>query len=95
MQMLDNNLDDLLEAWENIKDLPIPVPCTLNEALEFTDLKQTLTTLSHKIRNSRLENDIFTEEICLEQFCNVYNTFSKEYVYRILKNERKSQSTHT
>lgn len=84
MQTLDN-IDELLVAWEKNKDCAIPVPCTLSEALEFTKLKQMLTELSHQIHDSRIKNDLVTEESSIKNFCDTYRIFSKEYVYRVLK----------
>lgn len=94
MQVLDNP-DNLLDSWETIKDAALPLPCTLDEALEFSRQKALLSALSRQVRNSRLENDIITEESCLTQFCAVYERFSKEYVYKVLKNGKLQQSKNS
>lgn len=85
MQQL-TEANDLLDEWELYKDHPIPIPCTLTEALEFTKTKAKLNSLSHQIRNCRLENNDKDELIYLNEFCQIYEVFSKDYVYRILKN---------
>lgn len=90
-----NNVDDLLEQWEQVKNTPIPTPCSLTEALEFTRLKNTISDLSRQIRNSRLENDTHAEEYYLKYFNELYDSFSKDFVYRVLKNDKQTQPIYT
>ena len=85
-----NEANSLLNEWEQYKDHPTPVPCTLNEALEFTKTKEKLNALSYQIRNCRLENNANGEKIHIDQFCQIYDAFYKDYVYKILKNAKRS-----
>ena len=64
----------------------MPIPTTLTEALEFTALKSTISDLSHRIRNSRLENNSEAEEFYTTHFATSYDNFTKEYVFKVLKN---------
>jgi hypothetical protein len=85
MQLLVN-IDDELLQWEKLKNTPIPIPTTLTEALEFTALKDAVSLLSHQIRNSRLENNSEAEEYYVTHFATCYDKFTKEYVFKVLKN---------
>lgn len=78
------NLNDLLEQWEKIKNCSVPTPCTLNEALEFTRYKIELNKLADHIRSDRFNSSISLKDA--QQFVSLYDSFSREYVYRILKN---------
>jgi hypothetical protein len=85
MQLLVD-IDDELLQWEKLKNTPIPIPTTLTEALEFTALKDAVSHLSHQIRNSRLENNSEAEEFYTTHFATCYDKFTKEYVFKVLKN---------
>lgn len=80
-----DDINDLLEQWEQLKNTPIPVPISLNDALEFTKLKDTISNLSHQIRTSRLENSIKAEAYYISHFYVCYYCFTEQFVFRILK----------
>ena len=85
MQLLVD-IDNELLQWEKLKNTPMPIPTTLTEALEFTALKSTISDLSHRIRNSRLENNSEAEELYATHFTTCYTKFTKDYVFKVLKN---------
>ena len=53
----EEDIDELLVRWETLKHTPIPIPSSLDDALNFTLLKDSVSLLSHLIRTSRLENN--------------------------------------
>ena len=81
----EDDIDELLVGWETLKHTPIPIPSSLDDALNFTLLKDSVSLLSHLIRTSRLENNYEDEEHYTSHFYSCYDTFMKEYVFRILK----------
>lgn len=78
------NINDLLEQWDQYRNCSIPVPCTLQEALEFTEHKTQINKLVHNIQNDRFNSSSSIEDE--QQFVKLFESFSREYVYKILKN---------
>lgn len=81
------DIDASMEQWEeHLKNAPVPTPCSLDDAIRYTNLKNTISHLGHKIRVARFENDTEAEEWYIEHFAELYTEFEKDFVYRILKN---------
>lgn len=85
MHQLTDSINEALAEWENLKQTSIPVPCTSAEAIAFTQQKDLVSDLSHKIRISRLENEIVDEELYSDKFLIEFDKFTQDYVYRVLK----------
>ena len=80
-----DNIDTLLEEWNKIKDCVIPTPTTAEEAIRFTNSKDMIASTVHSLQISKLQNDATAEQFWKQNFCNIYNQFTKEYTFRILK----------
>lgn len=85
-QLIHDEVNTLLENWEKLKNLPLPVLLSLDEALRYTHLKDTITELSHNLRLSRLENNTDDEEFYAKHFYELYTVYEKDYVFNVLKN---------
>lgn len=84
-QSTNKEVDILLEQWETMRQLPIPIPMSLDQALQYTRLKDIITELSHNLRISRLENNVEAEQFYIEHFCELYDTFSKDFIIKVLR----------
>lgn len=85
MQAL-TNVDDLLEEWELLKHQHYPNPANKDEVMAFICWKMVIDQHAKNLRTSRLENNKDKETTCAKNFIKAYNSFSKEYIYRVLKN---------
>lgn len=73
------------EWWDRYSNCAIPVPCTLHQALEFTQHKYQLNDLVRSIRKNRFNNDTASVED-EKQFAMLFDSFSKSYFFNVLKN---------
>jgi hypothetical protein len=80
------NVDTLLEEWELLKHQQYPNPANKDEVMAFICWKMTIDEHAKNLRTSRLENNKDKETVCTKKFIRAYNNFSKDYVYRVLKN---------
>ena len=88
MQALTDNIDDLLEEWEEIKHRPMHNRSVADDdsRLKFVLQKFEIIEYSQKLRHARLVNNVKDEEKYAEKFVTAYTNFSKNYVFGILKN---------
>ena len=80
------NTDKLLEEWDPIKRLSTPVSATADEAIKFANIKDNISSTVHALQVSRLQNDSTAEQFWSNHFCEIYNKFNKEYMFKVLKN---------
>lgn len=91
MQQSTSNIDDLLDEWEQIKYVTSHIgPNDELDIFEYMRLKGLLMTYSHELRFARLNNDAKTEQEYTVKFTEAYNNFVKDFVFKVLKNERTS-----
>lgn len=88
MQASIDNIDDLLEEWEQLKHKQYPNPSNKDEVMSFVCWKMTIDEYAKDLRTSRLENNKDKERKCTKNFINAYNSFSKDYVFKVLTNDR-------
>jgi hypothetical protein len=87
MQQLINNVDDLLEQWEEVKYLSSHIGPNDNiDILDYMNRKGQLIHYSQELRYARLSNNIIDEAEYTTKFVEAYTTFSKDFIFRILKN---------
>lgn len=87
---MQRSIDDLIAEWDQIKDCKILTPATLEEAVKFSNTKDSIGSTVHALQISRLQNDLTAEALWSDIFSNMYNQFTKEYTFRILKGDRKT-----
>lgn len=87
MQQLINNVDDLLEQWEEVKYLSSHIGPNDNiDILDYMNRKGQLIHYSQELRYARLSNNIIDEAEYTTKFVEAYTNFSKDFIFRILKN---------
>ena len=94
MQAL-TNVDELLEEWELLKHKQYPNPSNKDEVMSFVCWKMTIDDYAKELRTSRLENNKLKEDNCTSNFIKAYNQFSKDYIFKVLTNDRPTQFTDT
>lgn len=80
------NIDKLLEEWNQIKTITMPMSTTADEAIRFTNIKDNISNTVHALQVSRLQNNSTAEKFYSQQFFEIYNRFNKEYMFKVLKN---------
>jgi hypothetical protein len=91
MQVSDS-IDDLLEEWEYIKRKRLPYAAGIEDLSDYIRSKAEIEGYAHSIRNARLTNDHNQESEFSVKFVESYTQFAKDYVYRVLKDDRQTQS---
>ena len=87
MQQLTNNVDELLEQWEQVKYLSSHISSTDDtDILDYMRRKAQLMHYSQELRFARLSNNTIDEADYTTKFIEAYTTFSKDFIFRILKN---------
>ncbi len=87
MQQLINNVDELLAQWEEVKYLSSHIGPTDNiDILDYMQRKSQLMQYSQELRYARLSNDAIGEAEYTAKFIEAYTNFSKDFIFRILKN---------
>lgn len=86
------SIDELLEEWERIKQLGCPTGDDVGDVSKYTQAKSRVDNVAQEIRNSRLTNNKEQEMRSVAKFIEIYFDFNKDFVYRTLKNDRKTQS---
>ena len=80
------NIDKLLEEWNQIKTITMPMSTTADEAIRFTNIKDNISNTVHALQVSRLQNNSTAEKFYSQQFFEIYDRFNKEYMFKVLKN---------
>lgn len=80
------NVDKLLEEWNRIRDVSVPVSITAEEAIKFANVKDHISILVNALQVSRLQNDSKAEQFYSQQFSESYKNFTKEYIFKVLRN---------
>ena len=92
MQAL-TNVDELLAQWEEIKYLSSHIsPNDDIDILDYMRRKSQLMHYSQELRYARLINNTQNEQEYTVKFTEAYTTFIKDFVFRVLKNDRTTQS---
>lgn len=87
MQQLTNPVDELLEQWEEIKYLSSHIGPNDNiDILDYMHRKGQLMQYSQELRYARLSNNIIDEADYTAKFIEAYTNFSRDFIFRILKN---------
>jgi hypothetical protein len=87
MQQLINNVDELLAQWEEIKYVSSHIGPNDNiDILDYMNRKGQLIHYSQELRFARLSNNTIDEADYTAKFIEAYTTFSKDFIFRILKN---------
>ena len=87
MQQLTNSVDELLEQWEEVKYLSSHIgPHDNIDILDYMQRKSQLMHYSQELRYARLSNDAIGEAEYTAKFIEAYTNFSKDFIFRILKN---------
>lgn len=90
MHPLINNIDEdvsgMLETWEMLKHQTCPKSDGMIEAIVYESAKNQVDCYAQDLRNSRLENNIENEIQFTSKFIETYLDFSRDYVFRTLKN---------
>jgi hypothetical protein len=90
MQASANNLDDLLEEWEQVKRKRLPFTSGMEDLTDYIQYKTEIEGYAHNIRCARLTNNQIEESQFAIKFIESYNQFAKDYVYRVLKDDKPS-----
>jgi hypothetical protein len=87
MHQLTNTVDELLEQWEEIKYCSSHIkPTDDTDILDYMRRKAQLMGYSQELRYARLQNNTKVEAEYTEKFIAAYTTFSRDFIFRILKN---------
>ena len=87
MQQLTNPVDELLEQWEEMKYCSSHIsPTDDTDILDYMRRKSQLVHYSQELRFARLSNNTIDEADYTAKFIEAYTTFSKDFIFRILKN---------
>lgn len=86
MQALTNNVDDLLAQWEEIKYCSSHIRSDDIDILDYMRRKGQLMHYSQELRYARLQNNIDVEAEYTAKFIEAYTSFSKDFIFRVLKN---------
>lgn len=88
MQQLINNVDDLLEEWEEIKYVSshISPDDNIDDIMDYMQRTCQLMHYSQELRYARLVNNAADEAEYTAKFIEAYTNFSKDFIFRILKN---------
>jgi len=85
MQISDN-IDELLEEWERIKHTPYTDVANKDEIMAFICWKMVIDEHAQGLRNARLTNNKDSEQAASDLFKDAYIRFSKDFVFKVLKN---------
>ena len=92
MQAL-TNVDELLAQWEEIKYCSSHIgPDDDIDILDYMHRKGQLMEYSQELRYARLQNNTKVEAEYTAKFIEAYTNFSKDFIFRVLKNDRTTQS---
>ncbi len=95
MQASDN-VDELLAQWEEIKYRSSHIGPNDNiDIFNYMQRKSQLMQYSQELRYARLQNNTKVEAEYTEKFIEAYTNFSKDFVFRVLKNDNQTQSQNT
>ena len=87
MQQLTNNVDELLEQWEEMKYCSSHITPNYDlDILDYMNRKGQLMHYSQELRYARLSNNIIDEADYTAKFIEAYTNFSRDFIFRILKN---------
>lgn len=87
MQQLTNPVDELLEQWEEVKYLSSHITSADDIGiLDYMRRKAQLMSYSQELRYARLQNNTVVEAEYTAKFIEAYTSFSKDFIFRILKN---------
>ena len=87
MQQSINPVDELLEQWEEVKYLSSHITPTDDiDILDYMHRKSQLMHYSQELRYARLSNNIIDEADYTAKFIEAYTNFSRDFIFRILKN---------
>jgi hypothetical protein len=87
MQASTNNVDDLLEEWEEIKYVSSHIsPDDDIDILDYMQRKSQLMHYSQELRYARLVNNTKDEAEYAAKFIEAYTSFSRDFIFRVLKN---------
>ena len=89
---VSTNVDDLLEEWEQLKHLKNPDAITKDEIMAYICWKMVIDQYAQGLRNARLTNNKDNEQESTRLFIDAYIRFSQDFVFKVLKNDRKTQS---
>jgi hypothetical protein len=86
MQAL-TNVDELLAQWEEVKYLSSHISPTDDiDILDYMQRKGQLMNYSQELRYARLVNNTKDEAEYTTKFIEAYTSFSKDFIFRVLKN---------
>lgn len=83
---IDEDVNGMLETWEILKHKSCPRGDSMLEAIVHESAKNQVDCYAQDLRNSRLENNIDNEIQFTSKFIETYLGFSRDYVFRTLKN---------
>jgi hypothetical protein len=87
MQPLINPVDELLEQWEEMKYCSSHIgPNDDIDILDYMRRKGQLMAYSMELRYARLSNNNIVEAEYTEKFVEAYTNFSRDFIFRVLKN---------
>ena len=87
MQQLTNPVDELLEQWEEVKYLSSHITSSDDiDILDYMRRKGQLMAYSQELRYARLSNNTEVEAEYTTKFVEAYTNFSKDFIFRVLKN---------
>jgi len=82
------SINELLESWEQIKNKSCPTALNIADASGYLRAMDKVDQLAQEVRNCRLINDRVGEMRNTAKFIEAYYDFSKDFVFRTLKNDR-------
>ena len=86
MQVL-TNVDEMLAQWEEVKYLSSHISPTDDiDILDYMQRKGQLMHYSQELRYARLVNNTKNEDEYTTKFIEAYTSFSKDFIFRVLKN---------
>ena len=81
------NIDELLEQWDEVKTISCPRSSSMVDVIIHECAKNEVDCLAQDVRIRRLENKKSTKSRHIEEFVNAYYAFTKQFVFKILKND--------
>jgi hypothetical protein len=83
---VNSEIHELLLQWESIRHISCPTGDSMHEAIVHECAKNLVDSYAQDLRTSRLENNSLNEVHYTAKFVESYYNFTKDFVFRILKN---------
>jgi hypothetical protein len=86
-----DNVNDMLEEWEQIRYVSSHISSNDVDILDYMRRKGQIMHYSQELRYARLINNTQIEQEYTVKFTEAYTTFIKDFVFKVLKNDTSPQ----